>query len=391
MGELSTHRPPPGSPKRLNNGAVREIVLGPHRGEGVHLRMRPQSALQRTLQLQRRTHLLWLCRFGWFSRRDDAGCFVASCSRSGAAGWWEAMTRQFQAAERGRRSASPLDRFERDRLALFPRYGFEGRSRWVSDREGRRTYVIGRGEGRCPTVLVHGGLSEASEWSLLAGRLPGHVVIPDRPGCGLSYRIDYRGVADYREAAAAWLLDLADGVGAGQVDLVGNSMGGFFAMAFAIAYPDRVRRLVLVGYPAGLANQVPLFARLWGSPVTGPLISKLKITDPETYRKQVFARLLVAHPETVPLDLLEMMVAAAALPGADRAAYTMLRAVTTLRGWRPKLRMPDARFEVLPDTGHLPQIDRADTVASAIIGFLATQTQTSHERSWPGPRAAPEV
>jgi hypothetical protein len=37
--------------------------------------------------------------------------------------------------------------------------------------------------------------------------------------------------------------------------------------------------------------------------------------------------------------------------------------------------MPDARFEVLPDTGHLPQIDRADTVASAIIGFLATQTQ----------------
>jgi pimeloyl-ACP methyl ester carboxylesterase len=335
------------------------------------------------------------------------------------------MTRQFQAAERGRRSASPLDRFERDRLALFARYGFEGRSRWVSDREGRRTYVIGRGEGRCPTVLVHGGLSEASEWSLLAGRLPGHVVIPDRPGCGLSYRIDYRGVADYREAAAAWLLDLADGVGAGQVDLVGNSMGGFFAMAFAIAYPDRVRRLVLVGYPAGLANQVPLFARLWGSPVTGPLISKLKITDPETYRKQVFARLLVAHPETVPLDLLEMMVAAAALPGADRAAYTMLRAVTTLRGWRPKLmlrdgmaslpvptlflwggadafglppigqglaaRMPDARFEVLPDTGHLPQIDRADTVASAIIGFLATQTQTSHERSWPGPRAAPEV
>lgn len=388
--------------------------------------MRPQSALQRTLQLQRRTHLLWLCRFGWFSRRDDAGCFVASCSRSGAAGWWEAMmTRQFHAAERGRRSASPLDRFERDRLALFARYGFEGRSRWVSDREGRRTYVIGRGEGRCPTVLVHGGLSEASEWSLLAGRLPGHVVIPDRPGCGLSYRIDYRGVADYREAAAAWLLDLADGVGAGQVDLVGNSMGGFFAMAFAIAYPDRVRRLVLVGYPAGLANQVPLFARLWGSPVTGPLISKLKITDPETYRKQVFARLLVAHPETVPLDLLEMMVAAAALPGADRAAYTMLRAVTTLRGWRPKLmlrdgmaslpvptlflwggadafglppigqglaaRMPDARFEVLPDTGHLPQIDRADTVASAIIGFLATQTQTSHERSWPGPRAAPEV
>lgn len=55
--------------------------------------------------------------------------------------------------------------------------------------------------------MIHGGLSEASEWSLLAGKLPGRVIIPDRPGCGLSYPIDYRGV-DYRQAAADWLLFL---------------------------------------------------------------------------------------------------------------------------------------------------------------------------------------
>ncbi len=315
------------------------------------------------------------------------------------------MNSQHEVEEHGRGPASLLGPFERDRLALFARHGFQGESRWVPDRQGRCTYLIGRGEGPCPTVLVHGGLSQASEWSLLAGRLPGHVLIPDRPGYGLSYRIDYRSVADYRQAAADWLLDLADGVGADQVDLVGNSMGGFFAMAFAIAHPERVRRLVLVGAAGGLHKEVPLFARLWGNPVTGPLISRLKITDPETLRKQVFARLLVAHPETVPLDFLEIMIAADAIPGADRTAYTMLRAVTTLRGVRPKLmlrddiahlpvptlflwgdadafappshgqdlaaRMPDAHIEVLPDTGHLPYVDRPDTVATAIIGFLA--------------------
>ncbi len=90
--------------------------------------------------------------------------------------------------------APELLAFERDRLALFAHYDFEGESRWISDREGRHTYMIDRGEGRCPTVLVHGGLSEASEWSLLAGRLPGHVIIPDRPTapgtpcCGRSSR-----------------------------------------------------------------------------------------------------------------------------------------------------------------------------------------------------------
>lgn len=302
--------------------------------------------------------------------------------------------------------------FEQERLALFARYGLEGESRWVADRKGRSTYMIGCGEGPCPTVLVHGGLSQASEWALLAGRLPGHVIIPDRPGCGLSYPIDYRDV-DYRSAAASWLLDLVDGIGAEQVDLVGNSMGGFFSIAFAIAYPERVRRLVLPGAPAGFDKHIPLFLRLWGNPITGPLMTRLGLTipsDAEALRKQVFAPLLVAHPEKVPLDMLEVMIAAAAIPGFELTAHTMLRTVTNLRGWRPQLmmrddlaqlsvptlflwgdadafappssghhmvaRMPDAHLEIIADAGHLPYLDRPDAVATAIIGF------TSKEERW---------
>ena len=144
-----------------------------------------------------------------------------------------------------------------------------------------------------------------------------------------------------------------------------------------------------------------------GSPITGPLITKAKITDPEKLRKRVFAQLLVAHPEKLSRAFLEVMVAGMALPGADRTAYTMLRTVTTLRGWRPHLmmrddmarlrvptlfiwgdsdafappssgqtlvaRMPHAQIEILSDTGHQPHIDRPDAVADAIIGFLGTE------------------
>jgi pimeloyl-ACP methyl ester carboxylesterase len=329
------------------------------------------------------------------------------------------MSRQLDVVQRGwrpvgrgareQRLAVDLPTFERKRLALFARYGFEGESRWVTDREGRTTYMIGRGEGPCPTLLIHGGLSEASEWALLAGRMPGHVIIPDRPGCGLSQPIDYRGL-DYRKAADSWLRGLVDGIGTEQVDLVGNSMGGFFAMAFALAHPDRVRRLILPGAPAGLDRHIPIFLRLWGTRIIGPLMTRLGITvpsDAEALRKRVFATLLTAHPERVPLDMLEVMIAAAAIPGVGLTAHTMLRAVTNLCGWRARLmmrddvaqlfvptlfawgdadmfappssghdmaaRMPNARLEVIAGAGHLPYLDRPEAVADAILGFMCKE------------------
>ena len=308
-------------------------------------------------------------------------------------------------------SALPLQLvdFERKRLELFASRGFDGEAGWVTDRDGRRTYVIARGRGPRATALIHGGLSQAGEWFALADRIPGPVVIPDRPGCGLSYAIDYRKVADFRQAAADWLLALTEGIDAEEVDLVANSIGGFFAIAFCAAHPDRVRRLVLVGAPLGLEMKVPLFLRLWGNPITGPLISRMKITDAEKLRKQVYP-MLVAHPEAVPLDFLELDIAQALLPGIAQSSYRGLRAIGTLRGVRPQLRldddmtgigvptlfawgdsdpfappsvgqevaarMPDARVEVMPDTGHLPHVERPETVGAAITEFLAEASNT---------------
>jgi 2-hydroxy-6-oxonona-2,4-dienedioate hydrolase len=145
-------------------------------------------------------------------------------------------------------AADELSAFEHERLTYFERSSFVGWSRWAVDRDGRRTYLISRGEGPRPTVLVHGGLSHAGDLLPLAALLPGHVVSPDRPGCGLSYRIDYRSV-DYRSAAANWVLDLVKSIEAERIDLVGDSKGGYSAMAFAIAHPEMVRRLALVGHP----------------------------------------------------------------------------------------------------------------------------------------------
>jgi pimeloyl-ACP methyl ester carboxylesterase len=201
---------------------------------------------------------------------------------------------------------------------------------------------------------------------------------------------------------------LADALGGGPVDLVGNSMGGFFCMAFACAFPERVRRLVLVGAPAGLDRPLPLFLRLWGRPLLGRLIGKMvaATTDPEALRRRVF-RDLVAHPEALDREVLEIAIAAAQQPGAALAARTMLGAVATLGGWRRELmmreamerlavptlflwgdrdafappasgealaaRMPNASVTVLDDVGHLPQLEAPARVGELIAAFLRAE------------------
>jgi len=294
--------------------------------------------------------------------------------------------------------------FEKTRISLFQKYGFDGESRWLEDAQGRKTYALVRDEGTVPTVLVHGGLAEAGVWTMLAGRLPGTVVVLDRPGCGLSYPVDYRAVDDYRQHASDWLESVLDALKAPRVNLVGNSMGGYFSIAFALAHPERVSRLILPGAPASLDQPLPLFLRLWGHPLLGKLIAKMKMKDVEQLRRQVFSG-LVAEPDCVPDEVLKVALRSSQLPGAALAARTMLQTVTNLRGFRKELmlreattglevptlfiwgekdqfappssgqelatRMKNAAIEVLPGIGHLPQLEAPEQLAASIRHFLA--------------------
>jgi pimeloyl-ACP methyl ester carboxylesterase len=294
------------------------------------------------------------------------------------------------------------ERFGQLRLAAFTRRGFVCAGRRIPDRDGRETYALVSGDGPCPTVLLHGGVGFTIEWAEIAAQLEGPVVIPDRPGFGLSYPHDYRRV-DYRDDAARWLHELTDGLGAEQIDLVAGSMGGFFAIAFAAAHPERVRRLILSGAPGGLFPKLGLFLQLWATPGIGALISRITFRDPETLRKRMFGSYLV-HPDRLASDLLEVTLAGVNLPGTSDANRAILQAVATLRGWRQEMRlddalsalemptlflwgandrlapatvaralagrMSDAQLTVIDDAGHIPHLDQPATVAQAVNRFL---------------------
>jgi 4,5:9,10-diseco-3-hydroxy-5,9,17-trioxoandrosta-1(10),2-diene-4-oate hydrolase len=109
-----------------------------------------------------------------------------------------------------------------------------------------------------PVVMLHGGGPGASGWSnfgrnlgVFAGRF--RTIVVDQPGFGRSDKPPVSG--NYFTFAAEALARLLDEVGIDRVHLVGNSLGGGTAARFALRYPGRAGRLVLMG-PGGLSLNV---------------------------------------------------------------------------------------------------------------------------------------
>ncbi|MBB5374295.1 alpha/beta fold hydrolase [Acidocella aromatica] len=122
------------------------------------------------------------------------------------------------------------------------------------------------GEG-FPAVLIHGsgpGVSAWANWRLNISPLAQsrRVIAPDMVGFGFTER-----PAGAVYGKTLWLKHLSDFLDAlklEQIDLVGNSFGGGLALAFALKYPQRVRRLVLMGSVGVSFPITPGLDAVWG-------------------------------------------------------------------------------------------------------------------------------
>jgi 4,5:9,10-diseco-3-hydroxy-5,9,17-trioxoandrosta-1(10),2-diene-4-oate hydrolase len=130
---------------------------------------------------------------------------------------------------------------------------FEATSRRI-ETPGYRLHYHEAGAGQ-PLVLLHGSGPGVSAWSNFRGNLSAfagrfRTILLDMPGFGQSGMPPLDRL--YPQIAAEATLEFLDALGIEKASLLGNSMGGYAAAEFALTYPDRLERLVLMG-PAGLA------------------------------------------------------------------------------------------------------------------------------------------
>ena len=193
-----------------------------------------------------------------------------------------------------------------------------------ADAGGMRLHYheAGVAPGRLPVVMLHGGGPGASAWSNFGRNLPVlaasfRTLLVDQPGFGSSAKPAVAG--HYFTFAADALAGLLDQLGIGKAHLVGNSLGGGTAVRFALRYPGRAGRLVLMG-PGGLSLNV--FAP---DPTEGVkrLMEFAAPPGPSREKMAAFLRTMVHDQRLVTDELVEERYVAAATAESIAAMASM--------------------------------------------------------------------
>jgi 4,5:9,10-diseco-3-hydroxy-5,9,17-trioxoandrosta-1(10),2-diene-4-oate hydrolase len=173
-----------------------------------------------------------------------------------------------------------------------------------------------------PVIMLHGGGPGASGVSNFGPNLPVfagrfRTFLVDQPGFGKSDKPPVTG--NYFTFAADALAGLLDELGISRVHLVGNSLGGGTAVRFALNYPERAGRLVLMG-PGGLSLNV-----FSADPTEGVkrLMEFAAPPGPSREKMAAFLRTLVHDQRLVDDDMIDERYVAACDPQALTAMASM--------------------------------------------------------------------
>jgi len=258
------------------------------------------------------------------------------------------------------------------------------------------------GEGP-PLVLLHGAGPGVSGWSNFHGNLGAlagqfRVLVVDLPGFGGSGKPDFD--RPFPQVAADAVARLLDGLGIARAHLLGNSMGAFVAVELALARPELVDRLVLMGF-GGVAPNVlaPLpseggrRAREFTSAPSRPALLAWLAAMVE--RHDVLTDELVEERwrnATAPGAVEQLAAVRASMAGGDVPRWALIgrvrRPVLLLWGrddrmvpWEhallPLRQLPDVELRVLSGCGHWVQVERKAEFERLVCEFLTRGEETT--------------
>jgi pimeloyl-ACP methyl ester carboxylesterase len=238
---------------------------------------------------------------------------------------------------------------------------------------GVLTYFEVEGEGE-PVILLHGGGVGGDTWIAQTAALSQHylVVVPERRGHGRTPDVD--GPVTI-ELLAADLAAFMDRLEIPRAHVIGWSDGGKVGAWLALARPDLVRKLVLIGAELTRAGQTPATEQLMTPEGLEELAEafrpqyELVAPDGPGHFPVVFAKwaeMWRTMPDFDLADLAELTMPVLVMQGDDDAVR-LEHSVEVAKA------LPDAQLAVVPGTSHGLPLEKPGLVNQLLLDFLADQ------------------
>ena len=232
-----------------------------------------------------------------------------------------------------------------------------------------------------PLVLLHGAGLTSTVWFANIAEMSAHHRV---------YAVDTiadagKSVADRllmkRADYAQWLSEMFDGLNIEKGDLLGHSYGGWLTLNMALAYPERLRKIVLLApaasfRPLGFITKLILFlgefkfhppARsvLQVAAAKGTVLEETFIRHMEMVNR--YCRPATSIWPTVYTDdeLKQVDHPALMLIGDREKIYNPQKAIRRAQRW-----MPDLTVETIPNAGHLLIMDQPEIINARVLKFL---------------------
>ena len=250
---------------------------------------------------------------------------------------------------------------------------------------GAKIHYVEAGSG-APVILIHGLADNVTIWDpvipALAARF--RVIALDQIGFGRSDKP----LLNYRVSTPVDFLDgFLTELKIERASLVGNSLGGWVAAAYALAHPERVERLVLsdaAGY-AALAKTMDsraLRALRVASRDDIRYLGPLAFHDKRFYQDvdAAFKERVTAGDSYTVAQVLDSMIRGD--DALDNKLQTLKQPTLVLWGREDKLiplsfgeqfhrEIVNSRLRIIDNCGHMPQLECPNEFSAAVLKFFS--------------------
>lgn len=252
------------------------------------------------------------------------------------------------------------------------------------------TFYLEAGSG-APVLLLHGSGPGVSGWANWRYTIPGlaehfRVLAPDSVGYGETSR-----PPDVIYSLWTWtdhIVGFMDALGLERVSLVGNSLGGRMSLDMAERYPNRVKRMVLMGSP-GVGMRVTEGLKALRAYEPSPDNMRALLLDYFAVDKSIITDELVRIRYEASLETFDAYRAMFTDPRhkgnelgiTEEQARSIRTPVLLVHGrddkvvppkvsWTMLHLLPDADLHVFARCGHWTQIERAAEFIELVSNFL---------------------